>query len=176
MNPKQGGRQDPARMAVRRVVTGHDELGRSIVLFDDNVDAAQLQSGSASFAVVWTTVSSPVDNDDAADRSKLPMGLTQQGGSVLRFVELGPESRSPMHRTNSLDYGIVLEGEPELELDGGALTALRAGDVVVQRGTIHAWRNRSSKPARMAFILLDALPATSGGQTLLPFLHETDLE
>ena len=163
-------------MLVRRVVTGHDDSGHAIVVSDDAVAGTPLRSGDASFAVVWTTISSPVDNDDAADRSKLPIGLTQQGGSVLRFVELAPESRSPMHRTNSLDYGIVLEGEPELELDDGTMTALRSGDVVVQRGTIHAWHNRSSKPARIAFILLDALPATSGGQTLLPVLHDTALE
>jgi len=75
-----------------------------------------------------------------------------------------------MHRTDSLDYGIVLEGEIVLELDDGKSVHLKAGDVVVQRGTIHAWVNPTDKPNRMAFILLDAKPATVGGKPL-PTVH-----
>jgi quercetin dioxygenase-like cupin family protein len=89
------------------------------------------------------------------------VGLTLPGGSVLRVVELLPGKRSAMHRTNSLDYGIVLTGAIELELDDGAVTLIEAGSIIIQRGTMHAWRNPSAEtPARVAFVLLDATPAT----------------
>ena len=159
-------------MTVRRVVTGHNERGRAVVLSDDRIAGKALPDLNAAFAVVWTTVTSPVDNDDATDRAQLPIGLTQPGGSVLRVVELGPGSCSPMHRTDSLDYGIVLDGDVELELDDGAITPLRAGDIVVQRGTMHAWLNRSATPAHVAFILLDATPATAGGRPLSPVMDD----
>ena len=84
--------------------------------------------------------------------------LSNANGSVLRIVEMAPGHRSPMHRTPSLDYGIVLSGEIELELDDGRSVLLHSGDVVVQRGTIHAWRNPGAMPARMAFVLLSAAP------------------
>jgi quercetin dioxygenase-like cupin family protein len=71
-----------------------------------------------------------------------------------------------MHRTESLDYGICLEGECDMELDGGETVTVRAGDVVVQRGTNHLWHNRGTVPCRFAWILLDALPAEVGGRTL----------
>jgi quercetin dioxygenase-like cupin family protein len=68
-----------------------------------------------------------------------------------------------MHRTQSIDYGIVLEGEMTMELDGGSVTHLKAGDVVVQRGTNHLWHNISDKPCRMAFVLIEAKPVEAGG-------------
>jgi quercetin dioxygenase-like cupin family protein len=81
-------------------------------------------------------------------------------------------SGSPMHRTSSLDYGIVLSGQVELILDDGAITVVEAGEVVIQRGTIHAWRNSTDKVARIAFVLLDASPATVKGESL-PDVHIT---
>jgi quercetin dioxygenase-like cupin family protein len=77
------------------------------------------------------------------------------GGTIIRVVDLAPGSVSPMHRTESVDYGIVLSGEVHLVLDDGSETRLVAGDVVVQRGTDHAWENRTSAPASMAFVLVD---------------------
>jgi quercetin dioxygenase-like cupin family protein len=155
-------------MEIRRIVTGHDAAGRAVVLQDGGVAGHEIPGGAARFALVWKTVSSPVDNDDAADRSGEPTGLAQPGGSVLRVVDLAPGSRSPMHRTNSLDYGIVLAGTVELELDVGCTTRVNAGDIVVQRGTIHAWINPGPTTARMAFVLIDARPATVGGAPLAP--------
>lgn len=160
-------------MELRRVVTGHDENGRAVVLSDTQLKGQQVLGGLAEFAVVWKTVSSPVDNNDDKDRSSEPVGLVQSNGSVLRVVEAPPGSRSPMHRTNSLDYGIVLEGEVELELDDGKSVRLGPGDIVVQRGTIHAWINPGDKPNRIAFILLDAKPALVAGQALEPVHHDT---
>ncbi|HEU0073763.1 MAG TPA: cupin domain-containing protein [Dehalococcoidia bacterium] len=87
---------------------------------------------------------------------------------MFRVGEIGPGARSPMHRTNSVDYGIVLEGELDMELDGGDRVHLKAGDVVVQRGTNHAWINDSHQPARMAWILLDAEPVRIGDRVLEP--------
>ena len=73
-----------------------------------------------------------------------------------------------MHRTNSVDYGIVLDGELDMELGDGEVVHLQAGDVVVQRGTNHAWINRSDRPCRMAWILIDADPVKVGDQELQP--------
>lgn len=159
-------------MKVRRVVTGHDAKGEAVVLTDDQIAARSVLGGEAEFAVIWKTVSNPVDNDDATDRAAEPTGLTQENGTVLRVVQMPPGMRSVMHRTNSLDYGIVLEGEVDLELDGGRRTHLKTGDIVIQRGTIHAWLNPGTTPARMAFVLVDARPATGAGKTLGPVAHE----
>jgi quercetin dioxygenase-like cupin family protein len=88
--------------------------------------------------------------------------------AVRRIVDMPPGRRSPMHRTSSLDYGIVISGEVHLELDEGRTVKLVAGDVVVQRGTIHAWDNRSSDFARMAFVLISAAPYLHDGKELAP--------
>jgi quercetin dioxygenase-like cupin family protein len=159
-------------LKVRRVVTGHDPRGRAVVLKDGIIQGREVLGGEASFGVIWKTISSPVDNDDDADRAAEPVGLTQQNGSVLRIVDIPPGVRSPMHRTSSLDYGLVLSGELSLELDDGAVTDLHPGDIVVQRGTIHAWINRGTVTARMAFILLDANPATHEGRRMEPVSHD----
>ncbi len=87
---------------------------------------------------------------------------------MLRIVDFAPETRSPMHRTSSVDYGMVLEGEIDLELDSGEVKHLSAGDVVVQRGTNHAWVNRSDRWARMAFVLIEAAPVRIDGVALEP--------
>jgi quercetin dioxygenase-like cupin family protein len=154
--------------ALRRIVTGHDPAGRAVVVADTLLDSTPGPNGAALFTLVWTTASAPVDNDDATDGRDRTVGLTLSGGSVLRVVELLPGKRSAMHRTSSLDYGIVLTGAIELELDEGAVTLIEAGSIIIQRGTIHAWRNPSAQtPARIAFVLLDATPATVDG-ALLP--------
>ncbi len=160
-----------SELKIRRVVTGHNARGRAVVLKDGVIQGREVLGGEASFAVIWKTISSPVDNDDA-DRAAEPVGLTQPNGSVLRIVDIPPGVRSPMHRTNSLDYGLVLSGELSLELDDGAVTDLHPGDVVVQRGTIHAWINRGTVTARMAFILLDANPPTDEGRRMEPVSHD----
>lgn len=163
-------------MKVRRVVTGHDDNGKSIVTIDECVEGRDVLGGAAQFAVIWKTTSSPVDNNDNVDHAGEPGGLAEPNGSVLRVVDMAPGSRSPFHRTNSLDYGILLSGEVELELDNGRFIPLKPNDIVVQRGTIHAWVNRGTKTARMAFVLLDAVPATAGGKVLDPVLHDISPE
>ena len=75
---------------------------------------------------------------------------------MIRVVDMLPGKESPMHRTNSIDYGIVLEGEVELELDDGAKRTVRQGGIIVQRGTNHLWRNTTDKVCRIAFVLIEA--------------------
>ncbi|MFM9970850.1 MAG: cupin domain-containing protein [Burkholderiales bacterium] len=162
-------------MEIRRIVTGHDAKGHAVVVSDAPIKGQELANGKASFAVIWKTISSPVDNNNATDRAAEPVGLAQQGGSVLRVVDMPPGSRSPMHRTDSLDYGIVLAGPVDLELDNGHTTTVNAGEIVVQRGTIHAWINRGTKVARVAFVLLDANSAMIDGKPLPALIpHGTD--
>lgn len=144
---------------VRRVVTGHNEQGKSIIAIDE-------VAAGERFTVVWTTGKSPADNLDPADGGARQVGLVQPGGSVLRIGVLPPGAHSAMHRTHSVDYGIVLEGEVDMEVDDGATVHLKQGDVVVQRGTIHAWINRSDKPCKMAWILIHAEPVVIGGKEL----------
>ncbi|MFN3450564.1 MAG: cupin domain-containing protein, partial [Sphingorhabdus sp.] len=85
----------------------------------------------------------------------------------IRIVDMLPGGVSPMHRTNSIDYGIVLSGEVELELDDGAVTTARSGDIIVQRGTVHLWRNRSTTDVcRIVFVLIEAPPVLVNGVPL----------
>ncbi len=147
---------------VRRIVTGHRSDGRAVIKSDRVFEPQPVPSGDAAFAKLWVTQTSPADNTDERDGAELPSGLTCMDGTVLRIVDLLPGKVSPMHKTNSLDYGIVLWGEIEMRLDGGEATRLKAGDVVVQRGTNHAWANVGSAPARMAFVLIDAEPLGDG--------------
>ncbi len=150
----------------RRIVTTHDDAGRSIVRSDDALTPQRIASGDADFQLVWTTPTVPVDlnrGDDGVQQA----GLTLNGGSVIRIVEMLPGRASPMHRSFSIDYGIVLSGELELELDGGEIVHLAAGDIVVQRGTNHLWRNPSATtPCRIAFILIEAAPVVVGGRVM----------
>ncbi len=155
-------------MEIRRVVTGHDGNGRAVFKSDGKIAGVLVEGGVPEFAVAWTTDRSPADNDDPNHGAKRTVGLACPGGTVLRFVDIAPGRRSPMHRTNSIDYGIVLAGEVDLELDDGALRHLKPGDVVVQRGTMHAWINPGTAWCRIAFILIDAAPAIAGGKPLAP--------
>jgi len=158
---------------VRCIVTGHDAQGRAVVTEDTRLETRMNPSKASAASVVWTTSGSPVDLDTAEHGRDRAAQLTLAGGSVLRIIDMMPGGCSPMHRTSSLDYGIVLSGQVELILDDGAITTVDAGEVVIQRGTIHAWRNNTDTTARIAFVLLDARPATFDGKAL-PDVHVTD--
>ena len=154
---------------VRRVVTGHDPEGRAIFLSDRAYDPVDIPSGDAAFALVWTAPDLPVDNNDPTDGRERDAGLTLHGGSVIRVTDMYPGQQSPFHRTSSLDYGIVLSGQLELELDDGAKTLLRPGDIVIQRGTMHLWRNPSTtETCRIVFVLTEATAAEVNGVALAP--------
>lgn len=149
-----------------RIVTDHDAHGVSIVRSRDALTPTPIPSGDADFQLVWTTPTVPVDLNAATDGVS-EAGLTLNGGSVIRIVDMLPGRASPMHRSFSIDYGIVLSGELELELDGGSVTHLVAGDIFVQRGTNHLWRNPSADTVcRIVFILIEAAPIVVDGRVL----------
>jgi naringenin degradation protein FdeH len=138
-------------------VTGHDADGRSVILSDAPAPKSLTRS-DAVFHEIWSTAETPVPlrPEEPADPTTRPLRTPPDpGGTVIRIVDIQPHAASPMHRTESVDYGIVLEGEVHLVLDDGSETRLGPGDVVVQRGTDHAWENRSGSVARIAFILID---------------------
>ena len=152
---------------VRRVVTGHNAAGKAVVISDTTFDSVPNPAKTALFTLVWTSPTSPADNDDATDGRDRDVDLTLPGGSVIRVVDMLPLSIAPMHRTSSLDYGIVISGAIELLLDDGSATLVEPGGIIVQRGTNHSWRNPSAEvTARVAFVLLDAKPATVDGVPL----------
>jgi quercetin dioxygenase-like cupin family protein len=151
---------------VQRVVTGHDADGRAIFKSEDVTPTRMIPSGDASFLLLWTTPTVPADNNDETDGRLRDAGLTLNRGSVIRIVDMLPGKQSPMHRTNSIDYGIVMSGEIELELDDGQVTTVREGGIIVQRGTNHLWRNVTDTPCRIGFILIEAPAYLHDGQPL----------
>jgi quercetin dioxygenase-like cupin family protein len=143
--------------APRRVVTGHDADGRSVVLSDRPAPKTH-SIPSATFHELWNTTAAPAPIAAAERHEPTERPLTtppDAKGTIIRVVDMEPGSRSPMHRTETIDYGIVLAGAVTLLLDDGSETLLGPGDVVVQRGTDHAWVNDGPEPARMAFVLVD---------------------
>ncbi len=142
--------------APRRVVTGHDETGRSIFLSDGPVPVTRSSEEiSLIFHEVWNTVGelAPIAPSEP-EPTERPLRIAPDGaGTNIRVNEFLPGAQSPLHRTASVDYGIVLEGEITLILTDSEVD-LRAGDIVVQRGTDHAWHNRSQHVTRVAFILV----------------------
>jgi quercetin dioxygenase-like cupin family protein len=147
---------DSGLPAVQRVVTGHNEHGRAVFKSEDVTQTKMIPSGDASFLLVWTTDTVPANNNDETDGRDRDAGVTLNQGSVIRVVDMLPGKESPMHRTNSIDYGIVMEGEIELELEDGAKRTVRQGGIIVQRGTNHLWRNTTDKVCRIAFVLIEA--------------------
>ena len=117
--------------AVRRVVTTHDVEGRSVFLSDQHCKPTPLAPGIADFTLIWTTQAVPADNNADEEGAQRDVGVTLKGGSVLRVVDFAPGARSPMHRSYSIDYGVVLAGEVHLQLDSGEIKHLRVGDIVV---------------------------------------------
>jgi hypothetical protein len=169
---------------VRRIVTAVNPAGRSYILSDVTLPAAAIAPGEPVRAGLWVTDSTPASN--AGVRDPVPDGVlprippATRGGTVLRIVDFVPGSagradprelarrgarvtpdrsaKDPgFHATDTVDYAICLEGEIWAVLDEGE-TLMRAGDVLIQRGTYHAWSNRSDRVCRMAFVLIDAEP------------------
>jgi len=150
---------------VRRVVTGHDDQGRAKVLIDETVKNVASQRPGALYSVIWSSEGFPVNNDGDADPSGKKIGTTISDGTVFRIVSFGPGVAPRNHRTDSIDYAVVMSGEIDMELDVGKVH-LKAGDVLVQRGTIHNWVNTGSEPCVIAFTLLSAKSVTAGGKML----------
>ncbi|MFM1950404.1 MAG: hypothetical protein RL418_91 [Actinomycetota bacterium] len=164
----------------RRVVTGHNQNGVSVVISDGPVPVHRVMpQDGVGFYEVWNTDAapapiSPVEETEPTQRSlRVP---PEPMGTKIRINEFFPGfinelgNQSPVHRTESIDYGIVLEGEIYLVLDDSEVL-LRAGDVCIQRGTDHAWANRSDRVCRVAFILVDG-EFTSELVGMLPSIHQ----
>jgi quercetin dioxygenase-like cupin family protein len=150
---------------VRRVVTGHDANGRAVVKIDEVSKNVISSRPGQSACVVWTTESFPVSNTGETDEGLRQVGTTLKNGTVFRIVEFGPGVAPRNHRTDSIDYAVVLSGEIDMELDD-SVVHLKTGDVLVQRGTIHNWVNRGTQPCVIAFVLIDAKPVEAGGKVL----------
>jgi quercetin dioxygenase-like cupin family protein len=150
---------------LRRVVTGHDAKGRAIVTIDETLANATHPRAGLTASVIWSTAVSPADNTEALDGALRPIQTTSKGGSVFRIIEFAPGSAPRNHRTDSIDYAIVLSGEIDMEMDGSEVH-LRVGDLLVQRGTIHNWINRGTAPCVIAFVLIEAKPVAVGGKVL----------
>jgi quercetin dioxygenase-like cupin family protein len=151
----------------RRVVTGHDERGVSVFAADGPVPVVRTAPDGALFCEIWATSALPAplaaaEPDPTLTALSVPPA---PNGTKIRINVFPPGTVSPMHRTQSVDYGIVLDGEVVLVLDESE-TTLRPGDVVVQRGTNHRWENRTDALARMAFILVDGTFTAELRQTL----------
>ncbi len=148
----------------RRVVTGHDASGKSVVLSDGTPPQRHPMKGrevGADFFEMWSDAKTvPVlTSVEAREPSEREFTIMPAAGHLIRIIEIYPPSeggkRTVMHRTKTLDYAVVIEGEVVLVLDDSEV-ALKQGDVVVQRGTDHAWENRSNQRTRMAFFHIDA--------------------
>jgi len=168
--------------STRRIVTGHDSQGKAVVLFDSTLQAKQRSVGGNGMTLLWVTGEFPVDAAGSADRSQTQVGVPPPAsGTVFRIVDFAPISphaapvdheqilrsmgidpatqgyarHSNTHWTRTIDYAIVLEGEIDILLDDSAIH-VKAGDVLVQQATNHAWVNNGAEPCRIAFILIDA--------------------
>jgi|SRR6185312_4525338 quercetin dioxygenase-like cupin family protein len=146
--------------SLRRVVTGHDPQGRSTVLVDATVNNVFSPRPGAAFSVIWSSDDGfPVSNDGNGDPSNRKIGTSIVNGTVFRIVSFGPGVAPRNHRTDSIDYAVVMAGEIDMILETGPVR-LRTGDVLVQRGTIHDWVNNGTEPCVIAFTLIAAKPVT----------------
>jgi quercetin dioxygenase-like cupin family protein len=160
--------------SVQRFITTHDPKTKKAIFSDAIPETNKVDEiPGVEFRLGYVTKGFPVDLNGDADVEaykpylEKPPGLVASGGTVLRFVDMEPGHISPMHRTVSLDYGVVIEGEVELILDSGETRKMKAGDVAIQRGTMHQWRNLSStKWGRMMYVLQDCKPVEVDGEVL----------
>ena len=151
---------------VRRVVTGHNAAGKAVILKDEICGNVASRRPGQQGCVVWTTDRSPADNTDEADGGSRTVGTTMPNGTVFRIVRYEPGVTPRMHRSDSIDYAVVLEGSITMQLDDGVEVTLGAGDTLVQRGTIHNWTNKGNVACVVAFVLIDAKPVEIGGKRL----------
>ena len=169
-----GSTQDPSPLPQpRRLITTHNADGRAIVHSAEDLHRICHDNDKMAFSVMYTTSTFPADlNNDAdiAAHSALMdkgVGLVNPNGTVIRCVDFAPGYSCPMHRTQSLDYGIVLEGSIDMLLDSGERQSMKRGDMAVQRATMHQWINTSETEwARMMFVLQDCKPVSVGGEKL----------
>ena len=176
--------------STRRIVTGHDASGKAVVLVDEPVKAIQRSAGGNGMSLLWVTNESPVDMSGSQDRAKTAVKVPPpDNGSIFRIVDFAPAAphtapvdhnqilismgidpatqgyarHANTHRTRTIDYAIVLDGEIDMLLDDAEIR-VKTGDVLVQQATNHAWVNNGTKPCRIAFILIDGKTPPAWGQ------------
>ncbi len=139
-------------MKARRVVTGHDENGKAVVKWDHEIESVSGRPGF-SRAEIWATKQLPPVLTDE-DPTTWEIGTTIANGSVFRIIKFDSGVAGRQHVTESIDYALVLSGEIDMELEEGNEVHLKAGDVLIQRSTVHNWFNRGKEPCTIAFVLL----------------------
>jgi hypothetical protein len=158
---------------LKRLITSHNAEGKAVVHSAEDFKWQPLDKDRMAFSVVYTTSAFPpdlnADTDLAAHQKVMARGpgLVNPGGTVIRCVDFAPGYKCAMHRTQSLDYGIVMEGNIDMVLDSGDVEHMTRGDVAIQRATEHQWVNTSKTEwARMMFVLQDCKELVVGGKTL----------
>ena len=149
-------------LQVRRIITGHDAKGQAIVMIDEIAKNVFSSRPGANAINVWTTQGFPVNNDGTSDEGQRKAGTTLENGTIFRIIEFAPGLAARNHRTDSI---VVIKGEIDMELDD-SVVHLKAGDVMVQRGTIHNWVNRGTESCFLAVILIAAKSVEAGGKVL----------
>jgi hypothetical protein len=168
---------------VRRIVTGHDADGKAVVLIDAPTPYVNQRGEGNVTQLLWITNEAPVDLSHTKDQASQPTKVPPpKSGSICRIVDFAPitgplphgvdhhailqqmgidpatqgyQRHMYTHRTRSIDYAIVMDGEIDMLLDDTEVHC-KAGDVLVQQGTNHAWVNKSGKPCRICFVLIDS--------------------
>jgi len=142
------------------VVTGHDAAGTAKVVFDGEAANVRSSGRGRTSTLIWCTDATPAGiaiGESIEDMGARTLGTPPPpNGTRFTINEIAPGTSGAFHRTETLDYVIVISGEIDMELDDGCVT-LTAGDVLIQRGTAHRWMNRGTIPARIAFFLIDAV-------------------
>ena len=152
---------------IRRIVTGHDKNGSAKVIIDADAQNTRTGSSPGQFTtLMWCTDSMPATmplGEDAEDMGARKLGTYPPvNGTRFMIAEYPPGNHPRMHRTETIDYIIVLDGEIDMELDEGRMVSMKRGDVMIQRDTYHAWINHGPDVCRMAFVLIDAEPLGIG--------------
>ena len=155
----------PDTPPIRRVVTGHDARNVAKVLMDGAATNWKTSSPGTVSTLIWSTDGAPADisvGEEIEDLGARILGTAPPAnGTRFAVIDFPPGNTGRMHRTETIDYVIVIDGEIEMDMDDSTVK-LKAGDILVQRGTNHAWANRSGKNARVAFVLVDAKPLGIG--------------
>ena len=152
---------------IRRVVTGHKKDGKATVLIDETTQMMPAGPANIYRSMIWSTEGWPISNDGSDDAGKRQSGITIPNGIVFRIVSFGPGAAPRNHRTDSIDFAVIMSGEIDMELDDETIH-LKAGDVIVQRGTIHNWVNNGKEPCLIAFTLVSAKSVTTEDGKVLP--------
>jgi quercetin dioxygenase-like cupin family protein len=147
----------------RRIVTKHDEKGQPTIWFDGDASNHKFPTEKISSTLIWSTETTPTQIFSTADEEERILGSAPPpAGSRFTMTEFQPGNGANLHRTDTIDYVICIDREIDMFLDEKKFITMKAGDVLIQRGTNHAWANRSNKPCRLAVVLLDALPKREG--------------